>query len=385
MAKVTGVSGWRVAVWMGVLGLACNAGAASAGPWRFAGYDKTIVLTSDSADPDSKPYDSILNRLRLKLDYEVPHWQVHVEDDLTFKAGSYLSTTDFQREKTAPSRLYWNDARSLGDGSSYYGTQQLFRAYVKWSGEATDLTVGRQRIPLGTGLMWSTLDMLNPINPLQVERDEYIGVDAALLAYRVDATSRFSVIYAPDPAHRQDRWVGQYRTNVSGTDLNFTYGKYWGDHLLGLDVATQIGDAGLRGELTITRPQTGPSYRKALLGLDYAFVNTLTLSAEFYYSSQSKADRLEQFAQNAQLAQVQPLSSRYAGFSASYEITPLLKAAVLALYNRADHGRFISPTLAYSITENVVISGGAQFYSGSKESDFGRGKNLSYVQVQWFF
>lgn len=397
MAEAVRIRTRRAAAWLGLLaGLGLAAGAAAQGVagdggapatagWRYAGYDKTIALRSETADPDSQPYNLLLNRLRLKLDYEAPGWQFHVEDDLTLKAGNYLDTPDYRRERAAPPRQYWNDRVTLGRGDGYDAGQQLFRAYARWSGEATDVTVGRQRIPLGTGLMWSTLDMLNPINPLQVEREEYVGVDAALLAYRLSPVSRVSLVYAPDPARRQDRWVAQYRSNVAGTDLNLTYGKYWGDRLLGLDLATQLGDAGLRGELTTTRPQTGAAYRKALLGLDYAFVNTLTLSAEFYYSNQDKAARLAQFAQNAQLAQVQPLSNRYAGWSASYEITPLLKVAVLALYNRADHGRFISPTLAYSITDNVMLSAGAQFYAGRQESDFGRGKNLGYLQVQWFF
>lgn len=367
------------------LGASAATEPATTAAWQFSGYNKTIAISSSSMDPDNRAYDMALNRLRLKLNYEVPHFQAHIEEDVTVQAGSYLRTPDFQKEKNAPSRQYWKDGSVFGDTSAYFGTQRLFRAYAKFSADAADLTIGRQRIPLGTGRMWSTLDMLNPINPLQVERDEYVGVDAALLEYRIGQLSRLSLIYAPDPARVSDRWVGQYRSNLKGTDVTFTYGKYWSDHIAGVDFATQIGDAGLRGEWTYTRPQIGRSYEKMLLGFDYAFDNTLTISSELYYSNQRKEDRLTQFSQNAQLAQVQPLSNRYVGLSASYEITPLLKAGAIALFNLSDHGRFLSPTLSYSVSDNLVLSGGAQFFSGTQESDYGRGKNLRYVQVQWFF
>jgi len=119
--------------------------------------------------------------------------------------------------------------------------------------------------------------------------------------------------------------------------------------------------------------------------MDYAFANTLTLSAEAYASSQTRQELLAQFAQNPQLAQVQPFGRRYGGFAASYEITPLLKLAAYWLFNLSEHGRFFSPTLTYSISDNLTFAGGAQFFAGSSDSDFGRGKNLGYLQLQYFF
>lgn len=359
---------------------------AAGGSFQFAGYAKTLLINSKTMDAAAEPYTLSVNRLRLKLTYDVPsHLQVHIEHDTEIRAGNYLNTAAFQQEKNAPVRQYWRDGSVFADRQSYYGTQRLFRAYVRLSMDAADLTLGRQRIPLGTGRMWSALDMLNPVNPLQVERDEYVGVDAALLEYKSGALSKFSMVYAPDPARVSDRLIGQYRTNVNGTDLAFTYGKYWKDRLAGIDFATQIGDAGLHGEFTYTRPESGPSYGKILLGADYAFANTFTLSGELYGTSQSPQDLQAAVARNPQLAQVQPFGRRYAGLMASYEITPLFKTAAYFLFNLSDGSRFISPIFSYSVSDNLTVSGGAQFFSGGESSDYGRGKNLGYIQVQRHF
>ena len=363
-----------------------DAGDPQSAGWQVGGYAKSIVLDSKTADPAAEPYSLAVNRFRLKLTYDIPsRFQLRIEHDTELRVGSYLDTAAFRQEKNAPVRQYWNDGNTLADKPGYYLAQHLFRAYLRLSAGAADLTLGRQRIPLGTGRMWSTLDMLNPVNPLQVERNEYVGVDAGLLEYKNDALSRLSMIYAPDPARTSSRWLGQYRTNIEGADLTLSYGKYWDDRIAAVDIATQLGDAGLRGELAYVSPQNGRAYGKALLGVDYVFPNTFGITAEAYWNGQGKAERLAQFAANPQLMQVQPFGSRYAGLILSYEFTPLFKTATYFLFNLTDNGRFVSPTLTYSISDNLTVSGGAQFFSGDPESDYGRGKNLRYVQLQWFF
>jgi len=357
-------------------------------PLKFAGYLKTLLINSKTPDAEADAYTLSLNRLRLKATYDVPsRLELHVEHDTEVRAGNYLTTAAFRREKDLPTQQYWRAESVLVDERHYYISQRLYRAYAKFSRDAADLTVGRQRIPLGTGRLWSTLDMLNPVNPVQIERDEYIGVDAGLLEYKTSALSKFSLIYAPDPARINDRWIGQYRTNVKGTDVTFTQGKYWNDYVTGVDFATQVGSTGtgIHGELAYSIPEFGGAYQKLLLGFDHQFANTLELSAEVYYSSQRKADRAAQFAQNPLRLQLEPLDGYYIGFVPSYEFTPLLKISSYFLFNLSDHSRFAYPSLSYSLSDNLNITGGVQLYSGSAQSEYGQGKNLFYGQMQWFY
>jgi hypothetical protein len=353
---------------------------------KLSGYYKALLIHSQLPYAPNDPYDLALNRLRLKMTYNVPSLlELHVEHDTEFKSGNYLKTGLFRQQKNMTSQQYWQGESNFADNARYYGTQRFFRAYAKFSRQDTDLTFGRQRIPLGTGRFWSALDMLNPVNPLQVERDEPIGVDGVLLEQKMGALSKVNIIYAPDPARKQDSWIGQYRTNHKGTDVTLTYGKYWGDHVAGIDFATQIGDAGLRGEWTYTSAQIGHAYQKALLGFDYAFPNTLSFSTEAYYSGQRKEDRLAQFVQNPLLAQLQPLDNVYLGFSAGVEFNPLLKFNTYLLLNMKDHSRFLFPSLSYSISDEASMMGGAQFFSGRADSEYGRGSDTYFLQFQYFF
>ena len=339
--------------------------------------------TSAPAGEPTTPYTQWAHRLRLKLAWRPePRWLLRLEHDSELTAGSYLRTA--QARSDEPVRQY------LGDGSTWLrrpglrGTQGVFRGFVQYSGEGSTLVLGRQRVPLGAGRFWSALDMLNPINPLQVERDEFVGVDALFIERSLGELSRASLAFAPDPARRDHRWVGQYRLHAGETDVTATYGRYWRDDVLGLDIATQLGDVALRGELALVR-HGGGQHRKLLVGADYVFPNTLSFSAELFHSTEPLAQRLQRWQANPQLAQVEPYGNAYAGLAVGYELTPLLKASTYLLANLRDGSRLLYPTLSWSLTADSLVSGGAQYFSGAADSEYGRGIRLLFLRFQQFF
>ncbi|MDB5888258.1 MAG: hypothetical protein JWM03_1130 [Rhodocyclales bacterium] len=357
----------------------------SADSLRVSGYNKTFAIASRTADANDDNYFLGLNRTRFKLTYLRPHLEVRVENDTELRFGDYIRTAQFKGETSAPRRQYWDMETTLADQNGHNIRNDMFRAYMKMSYENADIIFGRQRIVLGTGRMWSTVDMLNPLNPLQIERDEYVGVDAALTEYKLGALSRVSAVIAPDPARGATRWVSQYRRNFGGTDINFTAAHYWNDQLFGTDFATQLGGFGLHGELTYTAAFRGRNYSSAVFGVDYAFQNTFNISAETYQSNQPRLQRQADFFAEPLRFQTEPLGTRYLGLNMSYEFTPLLKAEGFYFFNQQDKSRAVSTTLTYSMTDNLQLQLGMQQFYGHDNTEFGRLHALYFVQSQWFF
>lgn len=356
----------------------------------FAGYNKTFAIASRTYAAAPEDYALGLNRTRLKLTLTQPgppgtSLQLHAENDTELRWGDYLGTAQARAERDAAPRQYWDLRSTWSDGARRRLSNDFFRAYAKLAYRETDAVLGRQRIPVGSGRLWSALDMLNPVNPLQVERDELVGVDALLIEQRLGALSKASAIYAPRPGGGSPRWVLRYRDHVGEADVSATLARYWGDDYAGLDVATQLGGLGVRGELTLTRPARGRRYASAVLGLDYAFENTLTLTLEGYLSSQDATERQRQIGADPLRAQVQPPGTRYIGLLGSYEFTPLLKATVVLLSNRGDHSRFASAALAWSVRDDLVLEAGLQRFSGTRNSEYGRGQPVTWVLAQWYF
>lgn len=353
---------------------------------KLSGYYKNILSRSETVFPVKERYTLDLNRLRLELRGKpVQNVAFELQYDNEVLLGSYLDTAQFQLQKDQPSNQYWNADANYAEAGSYYGVHGLYRGFVTFSAGNTDARFGRQRIAWGTGRFWSPTDVLNPIRPTQLERDERPGTDSVLLEQKYGPLSRLSAVYAPqhDPSDSSTamRWHG----NHAGVDYSIVGGEFGRDRMAGMDFASQIGSAGVRGEITHTRPETGTSYERAVAGLDYAFPNTLILTAELYYNGAGASD--PQYYDFASLfaGRIQNVGRRYVGLYASYEITPLLKWNNYFVTNLADHSRYFSPSLTYSVKTNVDLTAGVQFYSGSNGSEYGQFSDVYYTQLQWFF
>lgn len=368
-------------------GMAQTMGEADAhGDFQFEGYNKTLAVNARTADSARQAYDLVLNRTRLKLTY-TPNssLQFRLEDDVQVRVGNYLSTNQAVSEAKGPSRRLWKLDSRLASGRQSELTNDVYRGYVKWSHGESDVWFGRQRVALGTGRLWSTVDLLNPLNPLQIERDEYIGVDAVRVDHRLSPLSKITGVYAPDPDGNQARWTARVGDLIGESEVNASVTQAWGDTLGSIDVATQIGGFGLRGELTAVNPRLGKNHVSSLLGVDYAFANTLTFSVETYLSTQDQAERQAQFSATPLRQAIEPMGTRYVGMVASYEFTPLIKGTLIALANLSDDSRFYSAAVSYSLSDDLVVQVGLHRFSGRIDSEYGRGAPLAYAQAQWFF
>jgi hypothetical protein len=353
---------------------------------KLSGYYKNILIASRTLSAAGGRYGLDLNRLRLELKGKpVETATLDLQYDNELLLGSYLRTAQFASQKDQPSAQYWNLEGDYSQGRTHYGRQRLYRASVTLAAGDTDLRLGRQRIAWGTGRFWSPLDLLNPFSPIQLERDERAGVDAALLERKFGALSRLGAVYAPQHARRDASAGLLWHDNAAGVDYSLVAGRFARERLAGADLATQLGAAGVRAELTRARRPDGSGYRRALLGLDYAFANTLTLSGELFYDGAGAANRGAYDYAALFAGRIQNLGRRYLGAYAGYEITPLLKWTNALVVNVADRSRYFSPVLTYSLRANLDLTLGVQLFRGGAGTEYAGFRDLYYAQAQWFF
>ena len=353
---------------------------------KFSGYYKSLLEESETIVPGGQRYLLDLNRLRLQLQGKLSeHVAVDLQYDNELLFGSYLHTAQFASQSSlAPDQYLDLDGNYLR-GGSYYGQHRLYRGNVTLSSGDTDVRIGRQRIAWGTGRFWSPLDLLNPLNPTAIEREERVGVDAVLAEHKLGPISRISAVYAPGHGGADSSAAFNWHANTHGVDYSIVGGRFGNEQVAGFDLAGQIGTAGIRGEFTQVRAKTGSTYQRAVLALDYAFANTLTLSAELYYNGAGTTNAAAYDFTSLLTGKIRSVAKHYAGGYMSYEITPLLKWEGYVVVNLDDHSRFVSPLLTYSIKTNLDWQIGAQFFMGSSGSEFGHFHHIFYTQIQWFF
>ncbi len=359
---------------------------AAAQDLKLSGYYKNLLVSSESVAPAGQRYTLDLNRLRLELKGNLSESvALDIQYDNEVLLGNYLHTGQFAAQKDQRPDQYWNLDRNYSESRSWYGRHRLYRGNVTLSLGDTDLRLGRQRIAWGTGRFWSPVDLLNPLNPIALEREERLGVDAVLAEHKLGPLSRFTAVYAPRQESGESSAALNWHSNAAGVDLSLIAGRFRKERVIGGDVATQLGSAGVRAELTHNERDAGPGYRRAVLAMDYAFANTLTLSGELYYNGAGAADRAAYDFASLFAGRIQNVGRRYFGGYLGYELTPLVKWTNYLVVNLADRSRFFSPALIFSLQTNLDLTLGVQLFGGSAGSEYARLQDVYYGQLQWFF
>lgn len=353
-------------------------------PLELTGSLKSVYLRSRASTGED--YALSLNRLRVEAKGDLaPGLALDLQYDNEVLLGSYLDTAEFRALKDRAPPQYWRADANYVERSDVYGRHRLYRAAVILTRGEVDLKLGRQRIAWGTGRFWSPLDILNPVNPLALEREERVGVDAALIEAKLGPLSRASLVVAPAPDRGPPSRAVQWHGNAAGVDASLVAGRLLGLDTVGMDVASQIGDAGVRGEAARLRPRGGPAFNRLMVGADYAFASGLTLSAELYYNGAGSRDPAGYDLAGLRSGRVANLATRYTGLYASYEVTPLLKWASYAVRNADDRSHAIDSRLVWSIASATDLTVGVQHFTGAVGSEFAALPNAFQVQLQWFF
>ena len=360
--------------------------AAHAEDLKVSGYYKNLLIDSTTVVAGSERYTLDISRLRLELNGGLAESvALDLKYDNEVLLGSYLHTGQFAMQKDRRPEQYWNLDGNYAEAGSWYGRHRLYRGNVTVSSGNTDLRLGRQRIAWGTGRFWSPLDLFNPLNPIALEREERLGVDAVLAEHKLGPLARISAVYAPRHEDAQSSAALNWHANAAGIDYSLISGRFASERVVGADVATQLGAAGVRAELTHSRRDTGATYWRALLAMDYAFPGTLTVSGELYYNGAGAADRSAYDFASLFAGRIQNVGQRYFGGYLGYELTPLAKWTNYLVMNLDDRSRLFSPGLTFSLQTSLDLTLAAQLFSGSAGSEYSRLQDAYYAQLQWFF
>jgi hypothetical protein len=371
---------------IGAFGIAAAQSVDSVPPWRFSGSYLNLYSRSRTVVSPAQDFTLDLNRVRFRLEGEpINHLALDVQYDNELLFGSYLGTAQYALARDRGPATGFDVDHDYAAGDNFVVRHRLYRATLSWSGANTDVRAGRQRVAMGTGQFWSPLDLLNPIDPTRLERDYRSGVDAVLVERKLGPLARVDGVYAPATRATRASVAGYLHGNARGTDYSVVAGVFRGDNAIGVDFSRGIGGLGLRGEATITRPDSGASYGRALLGADYGFSNTLNFTAELYYNAQGTSDQARYDLTALFAGRILSLARHYGAVAVSYQITPLVKIAGYGVLNFDDRSGVLWPRLEYSATGNLDLAAGIQRFAGGLRSEYGRFNNLLHAEIRWFF
>ena len=363
---------------------------------EISGYLKSLWLTTDMIVGESTSVGLATNRARFTWRESDEDLQFLMSYDLEWQLGTYLESTQYALQRALAVDPYWKLQGSWQRNGKEIINHGVYRAFVTLPVGQTDIRFGRQQLNWSRTFLWSSFDRFNPYNPLQVEPEERLGVDALQLVHNFDDGSSAELVtvgHVRDTTNEEASWGIRYRGNVMATDVDLMIAQFGGTKSLGVAAAGQLGNAGWRMEITRNWPDSTNmpgiqgNYEDLVLSVNYSFASGTTLIAEALYRGDG-ADNPQQYDFTDYLASRRTdLARRYLGLVLRRDPQPITGYDLAMLYNADDDSLALVPSLTYSPGryENLGFRAGLQLFGGPKGSEYGSLEPLGFIELKWFF
>ena len=261
-------------------------------------------------------------------------------------------------------------SENLSSGNSYLLNSKIDRAYLDYTKDNFQVTIGRQRINWGQCFTWNPNDLFNAYSFFDFDYVEKPGSDAVRLQYYTSNTSTIEFAAKADD-NRKVTSAFLYRFNKWNYDIQFLGGILnEQDYVIGTGWSGNIKGASFRGEISYFRPKHNFADTTGILvvslGTDFTFKNSLTLQFEALYN-QNRSSGITDFVDFYN----ESLSAKNLSFSkvtflmqGSYPITPLFNVTLAVMYFPKLNGIFLGPSFSYSLTKNIDFSLITQSFAG---------------------
>lgn len=373
---------------VGLIVTLSSVGPAS-GQFRLDGYAKDLAVTSRSVIDDER---YLLNLGRLRLQGSASSGSVHAEAwlDTEWLAGSWFSTPEAAFGATVASSgltekpfvdLDWR----LSDGPRHTLDQRLFRATVAWETPRATVTIGRQRVAWGTGFVWTPTDVLHPLQPSAIEREEKRGVDAIQVVLPDGSFGAAELVLAPGRSERDHRFAARVRGHVGEYDITAMGGRFGRAWVIGGDFAGYVANAGFRGEAAVTRSGSGRWTLRATTNLDYTPSESTYGFIELHFNGPGESD-VAQYEWGA-LAEggLVNLGRWYAAGALVWTLNPLTTFSGYGVHNLGDGSSLVGPVVTRSLAENLDAGFGYYLFRGSPQTEFGALHDAAFLSLQYYF
>ena len=154
--------------------------------------------------------------------------------------------------------LTWN----IEDGKRHQSFHRLDRAAVQWRPGDWSVTLGRQAVSWGSGIVFQPMDLFSPFSPTVVDRDYKSGEDILLvdrLLKNGHDLQLLHVVRRDDEGHVSNRvsstgfkWHG-YAGNI---EFEGIVGRHYDEQVIGLSLRLPVGQALLRADVIATEHET---------------------------------------------------------------------------------------------------------------------------------
>ncbi|HUL75011.1 MAG TPA: hypothetical protein VLT86_18000 [Vicinamibacterales bacterium] len=237
----------------------------------------------------------------------------------------------------------------------------------------TQLTIGRQAVGWGRGVMFGAIDLFSPFTPLEADREWRRGIDAARAEIRLSDRSSLDALVAFGPTVDASAAVARVRGYAAGADVEIAGGWRAGDAFLGGATSAPVGGAEIHveaavfatpavaGSVAFAAPRT---IAKVVAGASRRLPwGGLLVEGEYHYSgfgAPATADLARYLAdpevQTRYLRGDTQILRRHAiGAAVNDELSPTFVVGARWVHTGADDSGVVMPTITATLSDRWSI------------------------------
>jgi predicted ABC-type transport system involved in lysophospholipase L1 biosynthesis ATPase subunit len=281
---------------------------------------------------------------------------------------------------------------------------EIDRANAQVHRRRADLTIRRQAIGWGRGVMFTSIGMFAPFSPLEVDREWRSGVDAVRADVKLTDRSSLDLVGAFGDTLDRSAFAARARGYAGTVDVEVAGGRRGRDLFGGVTSSAAVGDAEVHGEAAAFRVPSGMVHAvvwKAVVGGSYRFpIGAGILAyAEYHYSGFGATHPEEilallttpSFVGRFVRGDMQILSRHAVGVTGSYEASPEITYSGQWLHNPGDQSGIVAPAVTYTFNDAVSMLGsvyvpyGRPPEGGVLRSEYGAAPLSGLLQLRCYF
>ncbi|SFX48146.1 hypothetical protein [Marinospirillum alkaliphilum] len=359
---------------------------------EISGYWQVMPVYLELDDPQTGEQQGwwdyrAQNRLNLRWfasDSVNVTWQMRTR----YFAGDLVQELPGYKQSVAQDAGYFNLSATLVDDRQqllHYNTDRLF---VEWQQPDWNLRAGRQRINWGVNLLTNPSDLFNIDSLYAFDYPERPGADALRLQHSLGMAGHWELAASRGASAEDSVVAGLLAFNWQMVDLQGVAGRYRERFALGAGWASNLGEAGFKGEVMWFRDRAAdaegeyPHSGVVAISLDYMFSNGLFAVLEALWNEQGGQQQPLVFQPTADNPS---LTRRQLASQLTYTVNPLLDLSLTGLLYLDEEAVFLAPAVRFSLLPDLDWHSQAQFHLAGGDSALRQAGSLLATSLQWNF
>jgi hypothetical protein len=312
----------------------------------------------------------------------------------------------------APYRIWQLDEPLVEIGSTFSYRHELDRFFAAIVVGKSEITVGRQAVGWGRGVIFGAVDIFAPFSPLESDREWRRGIDALRANIPLTDLISLDAVAAVGESLETSSFVGRLHGYIGNVDGEIIFGKRYEDLFYAATASSPVYDAELHGEIALfNTPEACPDggafgkddlVAKSVIGGSYSLDvgSELLVIAEYHFSGfgvskiEEAETRLEDdaaFEERYLRGDTQILGRHACAVQASYGIAGVMPLSVSWIFSPVDGSGVLTTAVSWIFSDNITLVAnvyfpyGAEPEDGQIQSEYGGTPVSALLQISFYY